>query len=54
MVQIKNFQLAAISPQRPVYFLLGDRKSRGRVCALCFSNGLHLFPLGRNYRGHKT
>ena len=33
---------------------LGHRKSRGRVRALCFLDGLHLLPLGGNDRGHET
>ena len=33
---------------------LGNRKSRGRVRALCFLDGLHLLPLGGNDRGHET
>lgn len=54
MIQIKDFQFAAISPQRTVYLRLGDRKSRGCVCTLCFLNGLYLLLLGRNFRGDKT
>ena len=33
---------------------LGNRKSRGRVRALCFLDDLHLLPLGGNDRGHET
>ena len=54
LIHGENPQPARILPQNRVNFCLGNGRSRGRVRALCFSNGLHLLPLGRDFRGHKT
>ena len=42
------------SPQFPVNICLRNNRSGGRVRALRFSDSLHLVPLGRDFRGHKT
>ena len=54
LVQGKYPHFSAVLPQRPIHLRQGHRKSGGRVCALRFLDGIHLLPLGRDFRNHKA